>query len=388
MTPHLSLFLGYFASALVFVTFWMRTPVRLRQVAIASNVAFFSYGVLAAAWPIVVLHAMMLPLNIWRLREMESLVAKVKAALAGDLSMDWLRSFMHSRKFSAGEYIFHKGDPQTDVLYIVSGIVRLPEIEVAVNTGELLGEMAIFSPTLERSLSALCVTDVEALHMPADAVLKLYYQNHEFGLYLVRLITRRLFQDMKVLGGIVNERTAQLERLRVLTDIDEGTGIANGRGLDARLRMEWTRAIRTSTPLSLVVVQIEGSFPIREGYDDLLAQAAIALGSCASRGSDFLARHDDAFVMILPGTPHAAAQTIADKMARAIAHLEVPGAGISAGELRMRSGVATTIPQKETLAQTLLYEAYRELVPVSDAIHRTDILQRLAERAPTPIVSV
>jgi CRP/FNR family transcriptional regulator, cyclic AMP receptor protein len=37
---------GYLASALVFATFWMKAAVPLRQVAIASNVVFFSYGVM------------------------------------------------------------------------------------------------------------------------------------------------------------------------------------------------------------------------------------------------------------------------------------------------------------------------------------------------------
>ncbi|MBV8074080.1 MAG: hypothetical protein JO140_01535, partial [Candidatus Eremiobacteraeota bacterium] len=36
---------GYVAAALVLATFWMRTPVRLRQAAILSNVAFLIYGI-------------------------------------------------------------------------------------------------------------------------------------------------------------------------------------------------------------------------------------------------------------------------------------------------------------------------------------------------------
>ena len=36
--------LGYFAAALVFATFYMRTMVSLRLAAIASNIAFLGYG--------------------------------------------------------------------------------------------------------------------------------------------------------------------------------------------------------------------------------------------------------------------------------------------------------------------------------------------------------
>ena len=41
---HTAELVGYLASALVFATFYMKTMMPLRAVAIASNVAFISYG--------------------------------------------------------------------------------------------------------------------------------------------------------------------------------------------------------------------------------------------------------------------------------------------------------------------------------------------------------
>jgi len=61
--------MGYGAAALVLATFCARTMVVLRALAIASNGAFIAYGSTAHLWPIVVLHAVMLPLNLARLRE-------------------------------------------------------------------------------------------------------------------------------------------------------------------------------------------------------------------------------------------------------------------------------------------------------------------------------
>ncbi|MGH7683983.1 MAG: diguanylate cyclase domain-containing protein, partial [Vulcanimicrobiaceae bacterium] len=309
---------------------------------------------------IVVLFAILLPLNVWRLRELMLLTKTVQSALTGDLSMEWLRPFMQPRKYAAGEYIFRKGDPQTDVLYIVSGTVRLPEIEVSISGGELLGEMAIFSPTMERSLSAVCTTDVETLHMPTDSVLKLYFQNPEFGLYLVRLITRRLLQDTHLLGNMIHERTTQLEKLKALTDVDETTGVANRRAFEARLHMEWSRGIRTPAPLSIVVAEIEDRYN-RRWTDEMLTQVAIALGSCASRASDMLARHGNAFVAILPNTKPEGVKLIADEMLRVIGTLDVANASIWAGDLQCRLGAATRTPDKDIPPETLLEEAYREL---------------------------
>jgi hypothetical protein len=61
--------LGYLAASLVLCTFCARSMTWLRALAIASNVSFIAYAWLAHLWPILVLHAIMLPLNAARLRE-------------------------------------------------------------------------------------------------------------------------------------------------------------------------------------------------------------------------------------------------------------------------------------------------------------------------------
>jgi hypothetical protein len=60
---------GYLACALVFATFCTTAMPALRLVAIASNVAFIVYGQLEGLMPIVLLHAGLLPLNVWRLHQ-------------------------------------------------------------------------------------------------------------------------------------------------------------------------------------------------------------------------------------------------------------------------------------------------------------------------------
>ena len=60
---------GYTASALVLLTFSMQSMRMLRVVAIGSNVSFIAYAVMADLRPILVLHALLLPMNILRLRQ-------------------------------------------------------------------------------------------------------------------------------------------------------------------------------------------------------------------------------------------------------------------------------------------------------------------------------
>jgi hypothetical protein len=58
---------GYVASALVVITFYMKEMVPLRVAALCSNVAFLIYGVGLGLGPVVLLHGMLIPLNAWRL---------------------------------------------------------------------------------------------------------------------------------------------------------------------------------------------------------------------------------------------------------------------------------------------------------------------------------
>lgn len=59
--------LGYAAAALVLITFVAQSMRALRAIAIASNVAFIAYALVAALPPVLVLHLLLLPLNAWRL---------------------------------------------------------------------------------------------------------------------------------------------------------------------------------------------------------------------------------------------------------------------------------------------------------------------------------
>jgi hypothetical protein len=77
---------------------------------IAANCAFISYGLATPLYPELALHAVLLPLNVYPLHDMLHLIAKVRTASRGDLSMDWLKPFMARTAARAGEVLFRKGD--------------------------------------------------------------------------------------------------------------------------------------------------------------------------------------------------------------------------------------------------------------------------------------
>ena len=183
--------MGWVASALVLATFYLKTMIPLRIVAIASNLVFLGYGFSAGLIPIVVLHALLLPLNLFRLREMQTLIRRVRRSSRGDLSLDMIVPYMSVQTLSAGTKLFEKGDYSDQVFLILKGRVRIVGIGVIVKAGQLVGEMGLFSTGQQRTDTAVCETDVELASVTEDKLWELFYQNPEFGAYLLRLIVHR-----------------------------------------------------------------------------------------------------------------------------------------------------------------------------------------------------
>jgi hypothetical protein len=78
MDPNLTDILGYAAAGMVLATFSFRSITALRSVAIASNLLFIAYAALAHLFPVLVLHALLLPLNLLRLRQAVRLAENLK----------------------------------------------------------------------------------------------------------------------------------------------------------------------------------------------------------------------------------------------------------------------------------------------------------------------
>lgn len=189
------LFSGYCASALVFATFFMRSRTRLRQVAIASNVVFITYGIAGNVIPVLVLHVLLLPLNIWRLWEIAQTRKAISAAIEGDLQLHWLEPHGHTVALNRGDALFARGDVGDTIYFIMTGTVQLVESGISLGPGTLIGEMAIFSPQGKRTQGAVASSDARLLAMSQEELLTLYRRHPDFGIYLLRLVTGRLLEN-------------------------------------------------------------------------------------------------------------------------------------------------------------------------------------------------
>lgn len=186
------------AGALVLASGFVKTMIPLRALALGSNVGFVVYAAFAPSLPMLVLHALLLPINLWRLAEMVRLTRRVSAAVASrDDSGIWLRPYMKRHRRGTGHVLFSKGDFADRLYLLASGRVELVEIGVTLEPGRIFGEIAFFAPDRRRTMTARCVEPCEVLSIDESTVRQLYYQNPDFGFALVALIAGRLSDDVR-----------------------------------------------------------------------------------------------------------------------------------------------------------------------------------------------
>jgi CRP/FNR family cyclic AMP-dependent transcriptional regulator len=198
---------GWFASALVFATFFMKTMVPLRLVAIASNAAFMTYallgltyGVFGRLYPILVLHACLLPLNVIRLRQLRGLVRAMRT-ISDEEALEALIPYMKTESRAAGEVLFRRGDPAQKLYVIQEGSVVFPEIGKRVEAGPVFGEVGLFAQVGKRALTAVCEVDCRLSMITKDKTLELYYQNPKFGMFLIRLVSDYARENAGLVAG-------------------------------------------------------------------------------------------------------------------------------------------------------------------------------------------
>ena len=190
--------------ALVVSSSFVKTMIPLRWLAVGSNLGFLVYGVMHVAPVILLLHATLLPINVWRAVEMVRLTRRVAAATAdGDLSGVWLKPYMRRIRLDAGAELFRKGDPASQFYYLADGEIEFVEIGESMQAGRMFGEIAFFAPDRCRTLTARCRTDCTVLSIDEHTFRQLYFQDPAFGFQVVGLLAGRLLADRKRLDEFI-----------------------------------------------------------------------------------------------------------------------------------------------------------------------------------------
>jgi len=122
----------------------------------------------------------------------------------------------------------------------------------------------------------------------------------------------------------------QADRLESLSLLDALTDIPNRRRFDEALALEWKRAARDSTPLSLLMIDIDFFKQYNDffghGAGDICLQIVAAeLAKGVVRPGDLAARYGgEEFVVILPQTTQESALQIAERLRERIENKAIP----------------------------------------------------------------
>ncbi|AQY64690.1 PleD family two-component system response regulator [Pseudomonas veronii] len=156
--------------------------------------------------------------------------------------------------------------------------------------------------------------------------------------------------------------------LQRLMNSDGLTGLSNRRHFDEYLELEWRRAMRDQTQLSLLMIDVDffktynDSFGHVEG-DEALRKVAASIREASSRPSDLPARYGgEEFALVLPSTSPGGARLVAEKLRMAVAALKIPHIAPAEGaSLTISIGLSTMTPVQGTDCRQLIMAADKGL---------------------------
>jgi len=199
--------LAYVASALTVGSLGMKTMLPLRIVALFGNLIFIAYGVFEHLYFVTLLNLVILPVNVWRMVEIQRLIRNVREAANDNHVFDALMPFARRLTPKKGEVIIRKGEP-SDALYLVlEGSLYVEEAKAELGAGTVVGEIGVLSGTRKRTATVTARTDCVLARVSAEDFQQVYFTHPSVGLSLVRLVIDRLVAQQEN-DALANEAVA------------------------------------------------------------------------------------------------------------------------------------------------------------------------------------
>lgn len=174
----------------------------------------------------------------------------------------------------------------------------------------------------------------------------------------VSFLQARLLELDKIHSDVMSNELVRL------SNEDALTGLYNRRYLNETIAIEWERAERSEEPLSVVFVDIDYFKLYNDTYghlqgDKALIRVAGVLRKHMRRTSDIAARYGgEEFVLLLPNTPSAGAQVVANNIMRAVDSLKIEHKTSNVAEhLTLSIGVATWAQEENMTMNKLIAQA-------------------------------
>lgn len=186
--------LAFAASAAAIASAAMRTMPLLRLVGMGAAALTLAYGLASGIAWVSIAGAMALAAHAWRHLETRATIKRL--AESEEPRPTALFAFVGREQRPADETLFRKGEPGAEMYLIVEGWVELVEIGKRLGPGQVLGELAMVVPSHKRTLTARTVTPVVLARMTKRDMELTALQNPAFGFEMLRLVSRRLSDDI------------------------------------------------------------------------------------------------------------------------------------------------------------------------------------------------
>lgn len=183
---------------------------------------------------------------------------------------------------------------------------------------------------------------------------------------LMYLYNRRLRQRQRALQRTVAERTAELNlanaRLTELSYLDPLTGIANRRRLMEAIDLGIARARDRSSPLGLIVFDVDHFKEYNDRHGHLAGDAALrTLAQTlqrAARDLDLIARFGgEEFACLLPDAELDRVAQVAERMRALVEAIPADTLGVVAAGITVSAGIVARVPRADEGAADLLQTA-------------------------------
>ena len=150
---------------------------------------------------------------------------------------------------------------------------------------------------------------------------------------------------------------------------DTLTGLSNRNGFDNRLILEWNRAIRDKSQLSLVIFGVEGFSGYEDQVrDDVLKSISKTLENSIKRSTDFLARwSDEEFATLLPLTDANGAKIVAERILMEIGNMNVSCIKENGCELFVSIGVGVQTPETNERPADFINKTHNAFIKAKEA---------------------
>ncbi|OKO81467.1 cyclic nucleotide-binding domain-containing protein [Bradyrhizobium sp. AS23.2] len=189
-------------------TLLMQTMVPLRVANMVGCTFFVISGALSGSVATFLLYLLLLPVNAVRLRQLLKLVKKARNATQGDMSKEWLKPFMSERRYRRGDRLFRKGDAAAEMFLTVTGKFLVKEIGVELPPGRFMGELGFLTPNNRRTGTVECIEDGQVLTITYERLLEIYFQNPQFGYYVLVLTSQRFLENISRLEATLAQEKA------------------------------------------------------------------------------------------------------------------------------------------------------------------------------------